>query len=973
MRVYAEDTPKPASDNIRVFTLDPKEFEERDGARKSSRNPRNIKVSTLDKSNHDVKPRTAERERKIRNDAAQCKVKVKKVRTQTLEEENQYVIKGKNQSVVLEFRRKLDSMKVARQKSTERKSKRFKSKSKQVGSSKRLGNAIGRDEMKRRARGQPDFDPEFRDEDDDDDDDKDGEMDENEGDENEEEDNGAANGDTDTNWFKFDSLNERDYFNFLKSVKCSAYSIRNFPNLDINCNSGDIDKEETRDDNILEDLGNDLREFKAKREEMEELEEEQMLMVEREEQHRRMQKELRRKEEEQIRLIQEEEDEIREENENTRREQEYLRKMQTEKDELRKIQREREEEMNVQKEREDALRIEQQRVELLEKGQLGGDEDDTYVSNERKNRKKKDQYRNTSERTSESKDESVIEEEPRKENSSWMDKIIAKFEVSSDAWCFDFCIEDTKQDNEETLAKRMRRYANNHEESPPTALYAAIGTQNWNIALRRLIDKPEEASTTVKNASTDGSTVFEFLPLHIACLSGAPLLLVTMLVQTYPDAVNCRAMNKLPIHMACEAQADHRIVFLLINALPQSLNEKDDEGNTPIEIASCGEINEERNKIIQMLTKRMENTVVRTPTALYSAIDSQNWNRAIMRLVEMPQESTTWVSYTKKEMEYRFLPLHAACLVGAPLLLISDLVDAYPDAARKKTTQGKLPLHIACEAHADERVVELLLETWPESLHIKDSRGNAPLEIAAAADFSPERTAILEVLEDKLDHNDTIVFAPTRLYYLIESKKWDKAVRYILEAPEEVSTWVGTCQKIADARLLPLHVACSLGAPLMLVAVLIQSYPESVKKTNNSGKLPIHLVCEKRSDHRVVALLLHTWPESYAVKDEKGNTPVQVALLSKESRERAKIVEALMEHEADSDQERYAMIDTELKAQAILNEHYDEDDSTLPDFVEAEQHPQPQKSKTKKSRWRKKNKHEKPTLWGNDDEMFAEY
>jgi len=435
--------------------------------------------------------------------------------------------------------------------------------------------------------------------------------------------------------------------------------------------------------------------------------------------------------------------------------------------------------------------------------------------------------------------------------------------------------------------------------SRPTVLYTAIESRNWNGAIARLLKVPEEASIWVDVSSSDKVTIIHFLPLHIACLSGAPLLLVTLLVQSYPDAVREETAGKLPVHMACDSQADHRVVFLLLNSYPESLYTLDNEENTPIEVASLTDPCPEKAKIIQVLTKKMENCVVTIPTALYAAIDSHDWNYAIRRLVEMPQEVTTWVSFTKKKSEIRFLPLHAACLLGAPLLLIKDLVQAYPYAVRKKTMQGKLPLHIACAVHTDHRVIVALLDSWSDALYIKDIDGNTPLDIASQSDTNSERKRIMQVLMKQLKNpEDRIVFLPTELYSLIDSRQWDVAVRRLLEAPEEGSTWVGSCKKKTDAKYLPLHVACMLRAPLLLTAVLIQTFPEGVKKKTSVGKLPLHLACESRADHRVVSLLLYTWPESFHTRDNNQHTCVQVALLSKIGKERTKILETLVAFES---------------------------------------------------------------------------
>ena len=379
----------------------------------------------------------------------------------------------------------------------------------------------------------------------------------------------------------------------------------------------------------------------------------------------------------------------------------------------------------------------------------------------------------------------------------------------------------------------------------PTALYAAIGTKNWNAAICRLLEVPEEASTWVSTSSNTDEEEIKFLPLHIACLSDAPLMLFTMLVQVYPDSVRMEAMGKLPIHMACDTPTDHRVVFLLLNNYPESLHLKDDEENTPVEVSSLTDACEQRTKIIQVLTSKMENTVVtaENPTALYSAIDCQNWNYAMRRLVEMPQEATTWVSFNKKKVEVRFLPLHAACLLGAPLLLVEDLVQSYPEAVKKKTSQGKLPLHIACEALVDHRVVTLLLNMWPDALIMKDNEGKTPVDVLRKSDVCPEKANIEDVLNERISNpQGKIVFAPTEIYTLITAQDWDSAIRRLLEAPEEASTWVGINQKKRDIKSLPLHAGCSSKAPLLLVAMLIQTYPDAIKLKNSDGKMPIHLV-----------------------------------------------------------------------------------------------------------------------------------
>ncbi len=517
----------------------------------------------------------------------------------------------------------------------------------------------------------------------------------------------------------------------------------------------------------------------------------------------------------------------------------------------------------------------------------------------------------------------------------------------------------------------------------PTALYAAIGTKNWNVALRRLIEAPEEASVWVSSGvSNEGNTTIEFLPLHLACLTKAPLLLVTLLVQTFPEAIERESMGKLPIHMACEAKVDHRIVFLLLSQFPESLEMKDEDGNTPIALASLADSSHERGKIIQILTRNMENTVLTTPTALYHAIDSQDWNFAMRRLVEVPQESTMWVSFRSKKVESRFLPLHAACLMGAPLLLVEDLIQAYPDAVRKKTLQGKLPLHLACESLVDHRVIQLLLDHYQDAMYVKNFEGDTPIDIAEKVDPCPEKENIIEIFTVMMEKDEEkIVFVPTKLYSLIQKKKWDDAVRRVLEAPDEALTWVGANPKKTNVKCLPLHIACALRAPLIVIAVLVQSYADSVKKTTSTGKLPLHVACEKGADHRVISFLIHSWPDSFNVKDSTGQTCVQSALLAKPGDQKTKNLEALMAFESKGgkpltveglkivEDENLGNLETNnniimsgIEDPAISNT------DTIRRDEDKTNNPKKQTYYTKRNRFfgRKKKK----TLWKSDEEMF---
>jgi len=85
-----------------------------------------------------------------------------------------------------------------------------------------------------------------------------------------------------------------------------------------------------------------------------------------------------------------------------------------------------------------------------------------------------------------------------------------------------------------------------------------------------------------------------------------------------------------------------------------------------------------------------------------------------------------------------------------------------------------------------------------------------------------------------------------------------------------------------------------MGTPILLNAVLIQTFPKRAKKKNSFGRLPLHSACENTADYRVVSPLFYSCPESIYTRDNNQHTCVKVALLSKIGKESTKILETLV-------------------------------------------------------------------------------
>uniref|UniRef100_A0A7S3DWI3 Uncharacterized protein n=1 Tax=Entomoneis paludosa TaxID=265537 RepID=A0A7S3DWI3_9STRA len=134
---------------------------------------------------------------------------------------------------------------------------------------------------------------------------------------------------------------------------------------------------------------------------------------------------------------------------------------------------------------------------------------------------------------------------------------------------------------------------------------------------------------------------------------------------------------------------------------------------------------------------------------------------------------------------------------------------------------------------------------------------------------------------------------PTKLYSLLNNKKWKAVLQRIKEAPEEASIWIyrehqetqkrnptTTTEPHKDDnirwRLLPLHAAIVLDAPYRVVEALVLAAPDNVRCRDDENALPIHVSCRMGAPVSVLRLLLKTYPRSVWKTDGVGQTPRQI-------------------------------------------------------------------------------------------------
>lgn len=130
---------------------------------------------------------------------------------------------------------------------------------------------------------------------------------------------------------------------------------------------------------------------------------------------------------------------------------------------------------------------------------------------------------------------------------------------------------------------------------------------------------------------------------------------------------------------------------------------------------------------------------------------------------------------------------------------------------------------------------------------------------------------------------------------LLVTQDWEGALSLAEEDPQHAKEWFygvdddldPTIDDIHDEnggvwKRLALHMACRYRAPVGLVEVLLDSYPQAATSPDpNCGSLPIHLACQHKASYRVIKALLLRAPTCTKAVDKRGRLPLHYAVLAK--------------------------------------------------------------------------------------------
>lgn len=469
-----------------------------------------------------------------------------------------------------------------------------------------------------------------------------------------------------------------------------------------------------------------------------------------------------------------------------------------------------------------------------------------------------------------------------------------------------------------------------------TKLFSLIYGRRWIEAISWMKETPNECKIPVTFRDECGDILSNQLPLHTALFVGAKEDFIRVLLRTHPEGARVSdGSGMLPLHIALEKNASVGIVMILAKAYPDGIFAKDDLGRLPIDIAEsssssykyvyiwllqCLSIQSiasdetlnsnhlafpsmpeqdgstakfERLCVTEAIKRmiftksvlKIGNEVLKiedqSRSNLLSLLHQKRWSSAKTRALNNPKECSTWFFQCCDNVSLKFLPLHAAILLGAPEETIGQILMCYQEGAKLMDHSGHLPLHLALLNGSSLGVVCLLMLSYPDSVFSKDPNGNLPLDIARMSPVKHKQDYVYALScplraptpKDLIKKDSTTYENPSVLFQLLIEEKWSEAMARLATHPDEVTKWMFRVKCGREERLLPIHVAVSLGAPEELIRGLIVKYPKSIGIVDDKGCLPLHRAMMAESDIGIVVELVMRFPTGLHVKDNKGRTP----------------------------------------------------------------------------------------------------
>jgi hypothetical protein len=138
----------------------------------------------------------------------------------------------------------------------------------------------------------------------------------------------------------------------------------------------------------------------------------------------------------------------------------------------------------------------------------------------------------------------------------------------------------------------------------------------------------------------------------------------------------------------------------------------------------------------------------RHPEGLLAPLFEKDWETALTVILHSPH-------WTKRVHPIQGLPLRAAICRGAPVEVVTALLEAYPDATTIRNFCDGLPCHSACFYGISSEGMKMLLRCNPEAAGVIGNCGRTPmdcLDLCRWQFFADEKEQVKNDLKQRPSH-----------------------------------------------------------------------------------------------------------------------------------------------------------------------------------------------------------------------------
>ena len=454
-----------------------------------------------------------------------------------------------------------------------------------------------------------------------------------------------------------------------------------------------------------------------------------------------------------------------------------------------------------------------------------------------------------------------------------------------DAWEVDVKEDGFNDSDSQVIRKKIRTEAPTEKEEAEIKMAALRGPKMVvNIINKKnngsIIDSSDNCPSETKNIRKKVSkTEHQQNPLSNATLSldfdtktspqESVREVVSILLEAYPEAARFTDKNGMyPLFLAFEEQQ-------------KSSYSSSDSFNTMTD-----------NSIVLGNAQEMTATLVDCLTQAYPlAVELWRGIRDMREIVSV-MGGDRFVNRKKNSigvMELRIadLPCPPPLSDEIDWMTVKGLSFNCKEASNRKGPGGRTLLHFACANGAPVHVISSMLEQHPTSAGLTDrSRGWLPLHYAVACACSAANAA--RSMRKRHELSMQKVQETKRTEEVIESDKQenklidDAGVENLSENHAE-AVKIRRKGKDDPLSVFKYYTRFAEETSVDIIQALLKVYPGAAKeKTGREGFLPLHLACEGQASLQVVALLLRAYRRGVKEKAKYsvGTLPLSLALKS---------------------------------------------------------------------------------------------